>query len=255
LYIDYNILPIFPATENPKLPRFSQQLFDLLRRLQRCDAALAHGLGHLQRQTRAVARCKYACKACAHLAIHADECAIHLNARQQRGKRHRLAEDEYAVKGHFLPARHKAIGTHVAGNGRNRSAAHLNAAVQRSIRLAKGTQLVDGQKAIDIVTYPKYPGKEPARAEMTASLAVEIINRKLSLAACAGADQLFKSVINRLETNITFLDFEERRTLAAAMESLSPAFQIYPDGVYDAAGESYVLTEDSLRMLRAYFGR
>ena len=90
---------------------------------------------------------------------------------------------------------------------------------------------------------------------MTASLAVEIINRKLSLAACAGADQLFKSVINRLETNITFLDFEERRTLAAAMESLSPAFQIYPEGVLDAAGESYVLTEDSLRMLRAYFGR
>jgi len=126
---------------------------------------------------------------------------------------------------------------------------------ERMIRLAKGIQLVDGQKAVDIVTYPAYPGGDSFRAEMTASLAVQIINSKLSLAASAGAEQLFKAIINRVETNITFLDFEERRALAAGMEHLSPAFQIYPEGEWTADRKEYCLSEDGIRMLRAYLGR
>ena len=126
---------------------------------------------------------------------------------------------------------------------------------ERVIRLSKGTQLVDGQKALDIVTYPDYPGGDSIRAEMTASLAVQIINSKIALAASAGAEELFKAVINQVETDITFLDFEERRALAAEMESLSPAIQIYPDGGYDANGKTYQLSENTVRMLGAYFGR
>ena len=123
---------------------------------------------------------------------------------------------------------------------------------ERSIRLSRGTQLVDGQKAVDIVTYPAYPGGEEFRAEMTASLAVQIINRKLSLSASPGAEQLFKAIINRVDTNITFLDFEERRTFLAELERLTPAFQIYPEGELNAEGTGYTLNESGIRMLCAY---
>lgn len=126
---------------------------------------------------------------------------------------------------------------------------------ERSIQLSKGMQLVDGQKAIDIATYPNYPGGDAARADITASLAVQIINSRISLAASATAEELFKAVVNRIKTNITYLDFEQRRSLAAGMESLSPAIQVFPDGGFSADGSAYTLSDSAIKTLKAYFGR
>ena len=73
------------------------------------DAALADGFGDLQRLTGAVARGEHAGQVGFHPAIHADERAVHLKPRQQRGERCRLAKDEYAVKRKVLAARFQAV--------------------------------------------------------------------------------------------------------------------------------------------------
>lgn len=125
---------------------------------------------------------------------------------------------------------------------------------ERVIRLSKGMQLVDGQKAADIATYPDYPGGDAARAEITASLAAQFVNDRISLAASGTVESLFKAIVNHLDTNITYLDFEQRRTLAADMESLSPALPLYPEGGFDTDGEEYTLTESALKSIKAYFG-
>ena len=123
---------------------------------------------------------------------------------------------------------------------------------ERSIQLSKGMQLVDGQKAVDIVTYPLYPGGDRTRAEITGALAVQIINTHLSLISSPTADSLFKGVINRISTDITYLDFEQRRRMAAEMATLSPAVQLFAEGGFDTQG-GYLLSEKSLEQIRQYF--
>ena len=62
--------------------------------------------GDLQGQAGAVARGEHAGQVRLHPAVYADERAVHLKPRQQRGERRRLAEDEHAVKRQvFAPAR------------------------------------------------------------------------------------------------------------------------------------------------------
>ena len=79
-------------------------------------AALADGFGDLQRLTGAVARGEHAGQVGFHPAIHADERAVHLKPRQQRGERCRLAKDEYAVKRKVLAARFQTGGGAFAEN-------------------------------------------------------------------------------------------------------------------------------------------
>lgn len=124
---------------------------------------------------------------------------------------------------------------------------------ERSIRLTQGLQLVDGQKALDIVTYPSYAGGETTRSEITAELAVKIIGDKLSLASSPAAESLFKKIVNRVETDITYRDFETRRAAAAAMSGKDAVIQLPLDGGWPNTKE-YRLSQNFLRQIQTYFG-
>ena len=70
------------------------------------DAALADGLGDLQGQAGAVARGEHAGQVRLHPAVYADERAVHLQPRQQRGERRRLRKMNTPSNGRFFaPAR------------------------------------------------------------------------------------------------------------------------------------------------------
>lgn len=125
---------------------------------------------------------------------------------------------------------------------------------ERVIQLSKGMQLVDGQKALDIMTYPQYPGGDSVRAEVTAALAAQIINSRISLAASPAVESLFKGIVNRVETDITYMDFEQRRVLAASMAGLTPALQLSLDGGFGVDGREYTFSESALNVLQEYFG-
>lgn len=126
---------------------------------------------------------------------------------------------------------------------------------ERSIRLSQGLQLVDGQKALDIVTYPSYPGGETTRAEITAELAAKIINDKLSLASSQASDLLFKEIVNIVDTDITYTDFETRRASISYLSGQreEPAFQLPLDGGWPNARE-YRLSQRFLQQIQSYFG-
>ena len=124
---------------------------------------------------------------------------------------------------------------------------------ERSIRLSQGLQLVDGQKALDIVTYPSYAGGETTRSEIMAELAVKIIGDKLSLASSPAAESLFKKIVNRVETDITYMDFETRRAAAAAMSGKDAAIQLPLDGGWPNTKE-YRLSQNFLQQIQTYFG-
>lgn len=126
---------------------------------------------------------------------------------------------------------------------------------ERTIRLTQGLQLVDGQKAIDIVTYPNYAGGETTRAEITAELAVKIINDKLNLAVSGTADRLFKQVVNLVDTDITYKDFEIRKTAISHLTGLkgAPAISLPLDGGWPNTKE-YRLSQRFLEQIEVYFG-
>jgi LCP family protein required for cell wall assembly len=126
---------------------------------------------------------------------------------------------------------------------------------ERTIRLTQGLQLVDGQKAIDIITYPNYAGGETTRSEITAELAVKIVNDKLELAASPSVDNLFKRIINYIDTDITYKDFETRKASAAYLANRreGSALQLPLDGGWPNARE-YHLSQRFLEQIQTYFG-
>ena len=126
---------------------------------------------------------------------------------------------------------------------------------ERTIRLTQGMQLVDGQKAIDIITYPNYAGGETTRSEITAELAAKIVNDKLSLAASPTADNLFKRIINYIDTDITYKDYETRKASAAYLANRKgeAAVQLPLDGGWPNTRE-YHLSQRFLQQIQTYFG-
>ena len=125
----------------------------------------------------------------------------------------------------------------------------------REIKLAEGTQKLDGRKMADIFVYPKYEGGEPARCAMAAELIRTVINTHLPLAQTKAADSLFKSVVNAVETDVSQTDYQQRKEAAAFMTRLEvrPAMVITLSGRYNAAGNTYVLDDTTIEDLRNAF--
>jgi anionic cell wall polymer biosynthesis LytR-Cps2A-Psr (LCP) family protein len=115
--------------------------------------------------------------------------------------------------------------------------------------LAQGKQLLDGQKAADIIG--GYPGGELARCRATGELAAAIIDQRRDICASVAFESVFEKLVNLINTDISSLDFHERRDAAEYMAKLPDgiAMPISVSGSYSADDGLYHLSDTFLALL------
>ena len=99
------------------------------------------------------------------------------------------------------------------------------------ITLNPGLQLLDGRMIATIVTQPGLTPEE--RAALTGKLAAAGINQRIDIVRSTLIDAVFERIINLIDTNISFIDYEQRKAPAIFIaDEDNPAELILPDGVW-----------------------
>jgi anionic cell wall polymer biosynthesis LytR-Cps2A-Psr (LCP) family protein len=115
--------------------------------------------------------------------------------------------------------------------------------------LSPGKQLLDGQKAADIIG--GYPGGELSRCRTTGELAAAIIDQRRDICVSVAFESVFEKLINLINTDVSTLDFHDRRDAAEYMAKLPNgiATPISVSGSYSADDGLYHLSDTFLALL------
>ncbi|HAO68616.1 MAG TPA: hypothetical protein DEP43_07745 [Ruminococcaceae bacterium] len=89
------------------------------------------------------------------------------------------------------------------------------------INLSDGRQLVDGQKFWDILRYPGYQESGLEQCREGAQLIASYINSRLFAFLGQNAEALVSGLLNLVETDLSYLDFESRLPALTFLSKLS----------------------------------
>lgn len=124
-----------------------------------------------------------------------------------------------------------------------------------TVELSAGMQKLDGRKAVDLIGHTAYPGGETQRCEVAAQVLCSIINTHLPLAESPAADPIFNAAVSAANTDVTQVDYQQRKPAAAFMARLeiSPSQPLNIVGSYNAAGNTFSPDADSKTALQGAF--
>lgn len=125
---------------------------------------------------------------------------------------------------------------------------------EMAFTLNAGPQLLDGRKAAAIIRHRQYPGGEAQRSEIITSLACAIIDQRIDVATSVLADKVFSSIINLIDTDISYADYEQRRRAAAWLAEKNSAIA-YPLTLEGSDGEdgAFLLYDTTLAQIAGRF--
>ena len=123
------------------------------------------------------------------------------------------------------------------------------------ITLNPGVHLLDGRQAADLIRYRGYPGGEAERTELTTRLVCAVIDQRIDVVHSTLLEQIFGTVINLLDTDITYADFERRVQGARLMaDNDRPiALPIVLQGQFCEEGERFTLQDTALAQISRVF--
>ncbi|MEG1875253.1 MAG: hypothetical protein RR185_06740 [Angelakisella sp.] len=127
---------------------------------------------------------------------------------------------------------------------------------QRQIAMSRGEYRLDGRKLADLLCYPAYPGGEKERSDRGAMLLTQMLNAHLPDCNTPQGDRQVQVFLNSCRTNLSFQDYEERRSstkFLAALE-LPAATAVYVEGELSRDYSSFWLTEGCRARLTSTFG-
>ncbi len=123
------------------------------------------------------------------------------------------------------------------------------------VQLYPGRQLLDGRKVAALIGSRDYPGGEIQRCQMIARLTCAIVNQRIDVVNSVLLDKIFETVINLVDTDISYTDYEERKApaqmLAEGGRPLGVAVAV--EGELSADGERFVLPDTTLVALGRQF--
>jgi anionic cell wall polymer biosynthesis LytR-Cps2A-Psr (LCP) family protein len=102
--------------------------------------------------------------------------------------------------------------------------------------LSPGLHLLDGRRMIGIVRESQNSPEQ--RAALAGELAGAAINQRIDIAASTLSDRIFESIINLIDTDISYADYEQRKLPARHMAEKENIAEIIPmrgwwqDGVF-----------------------
>lgn len=119
-----------------------------------------------------------------------------------------------------------------------------------SVTLNIGNQLLDGQKAADVIGH-SYPEGELYRCKVTASLAAAIINQRKDIFLTTVADNVFEKIINIISTDISYSDYYNRKNAAKFLAQMcpSPAEPVEVGGYWSNDGNTFIMSDTFMASL------
>jgi anionic cell wall polymer biosynthesis LytR-Cps2A-Psr (LCP) family protein len=123
------------------------------------------------------------------------------------------------------------------------------------VTLAAGTQLLDGAMAARIIHFAGYDGGELARCAIVADLAAAAVNQRMDIALSAVADNIFRTIVNLIDTDISYADYDDRKEAAIFLAKLGqdPGKPLYVEGAYSDDGMVYTLSDTFVAELTQIF--
>lgn len=106
------------------------------------------------------------------------------------------------------------------------------------ISLSAGRQLIDGQKFLDILRYPNYRESDLEQCREGAKLIASYINSRFTAVLGQNAGALVSGLLNVVDTNLSYVDFESRLPALTFLSKLSgdPAQAYTLTGAWNKAG-------------------
>ena len=124
-----------------------------------------------------------------------------------------------------------------------------------AVTLNAGVHLLDGRQIAMLIGYQNYPGGEAQRGQITSQLVSAIINQRIDVVNSTLLDRVFQTVINLVDTDITYSDYERRRDAARLMAASGKevARPIPLQGEFLEDGEKFILADTALANLALIF--
>lgn len=126
---------------------------------------------------------------------------------------------------------------------------------RRQVTLERGNISLDGRKLMDLLAYPAYPKGEKERSDRGVMLLTRILNAHLPDSNTEKGDELVKCFLNNSSSNISFLDYEQRKGAVRFLATLKlpAATAVYVDGSVDRE-DGFWLNEPCRARLCSVYG-
>ena len=123
------------------------------------------------------------------------------------------------------------------------------------IQLGIGRQLLDGTKGLALLQYYQ---KENQTAAINALLE-ELVNQRIDIALTSSLDTIFRQIVNMAETDITYMDYDNRKQAAAWLAQnrakFAPAYVMTAQGLWQQNDRLFLLTDTfSAQLLEIFHG-
>ena len=124
-----------------------------------------------------------------------------------------------------------------------------------AVTLHAGAQLLDGRMVAALIRNPDYPCGESQRGMITAELVCAVINQRIDVVNSTLSDKIFETVINLVDTDISYSDYEQRLSAARHMAARSgPVARPIPlQGQFSQGNTRYTLADTALAGLARRF--
>lgn len=125
------------------------------------------------------------------------------------------------------------------------------------INIPAGRRRLDGRDVADLFAAPSLEGGPVERAALLGELTAAIVNQNIDSAGKDVSPGLFKFIVNLVDTDLSYVDFELRRDAADFLSQLgdiSVAGSLAPAGTLMSDSLSFELSEDYVSTVRKYFG-
>ena len=123
------------------------------------------------------------------------------------------------------------------------------------ITIPAGERQLDGQDVANILGWPELTSDPEKNSQLAGELIAAIINQNKSCAFLDTSPSLFKFIINLIDTDINYSDYEQRQKSANFLAGLEAdaAGNLPLSGSLSEEDGSFLLSENYLSMLRQYF--
>ncbi len=123
------------------------------------------------------------------------------------------------------------------------------------VEIPQGIQKVDGDQLMRLANYQDYTGGEEERLQVLGELVVEEINQNLLTEDLEEADGTFKAIVNTLESDLVYGDFQIRKEALQFMAALStaPARQLSLAGHYNQQEGNFYLDESMGDLVQEHY--
>lgn len=121
--------------------------------------------------------------------------------------------------------------------------------------LRAGTQLLDGQRVLAVVESGGAEQGELARCHLAGELAAAIVNQRIDVVQSTLVDKVFETVINLIDTDISYPDYDNCKAAAELLAQLSrnPAYSLPAAGEMEQNGERFALGDTFVAQVRQSF--